>query len=40
MLIGAIRVFGRRRVVLVILGIVSVGFAIALGTLRGVSSRR
>jgi hypothetical protein len=40
MLLIAIRVFGLRRALLVILGIVFLGVGIALGSLRGVTNRR
>ena len=40
MLVGAIKVFGVRRVLLVILGIVLLGVGIAFGTFRGVTTRR
>ena len=40
MLLGAIKVFGLKRVLLVILGIVFLRIGIAFGTLRGVTNRR
>lgn len=40
MLLGAIKVFGFKRVLLVILGIVFLGVGVAFGTFRGVTSRR
>jgi hypothetical protein len=40
MLLGAIRIFGFRRVLLVIFGIVFLGMGVALGSLRGVTNRR
>lgn len=40
MLLAALKVFGVRRVLLVILGIVFLGVGIAVGTLRGLTSRR
>ena len=40
MLLGAIKVFGIRRVLLVVLGIMFLGVGVAFGTLRGVTNRR
>jgi hypothetical protein len=40
MLLLAIRAFGLRRVLLVILGIVFLGVGVAFGTLRGITDRR
>ena len=40
MLLGATKVFGLRRVLLVILGIVFLGVGLAFGTFRGVTNRR
>lgn len=40
MLLGAIKVFGLRRVLMVILGIVLLGIGIAFSTFRGVTDRR
>lgn len=40
MLLGAIKVFGFRRVLMVILGIVFLGIGIAFGAFRGVTNRR
>ena len=40
MLLLAIRAFGLRKVLLVILGIVFLGIGVAFGTLRGVTDRR
>jgi hypothetical protein len=40
MLLVAIRVFGLRRVLLVIFGILFLGIGLAFGTLRGVTERR
>ena len=40
MLLVAIKVFGFRRVLLVIFGIVFLGIAVAFGTLRGFTDRR
>jgi hypothetical protein len=40
MFVGAIRVFGVRRVLAVVFGIVFVAVAVAFGTLRGVTGRR
>jgi hypothetical protein len=40
MLLLAIRAFGLKRVLLVVLGIVFLGFGVAFGTLRGITDRR
>lgn len=40
MLLLAIRAFGLKRVLLVILGIVFLGIGVAFGTLRGITDRR
>ncbi len=40
LLLGAIRLFGLRRILMVILGIVFLAMATALGTLRGMTTRR
>jgi hypothetical protein len=40
MLLGAVKIFGFRRVLLVVFGIVFLGVGIALGSLRGVTGRR
>lgn len=40
MLLLAIRAFGLRRVLFVILGIVFLGIGVAFGTLRGITGRR
>jgi hypothetical protein len=40
MVLAAIRLFGFKRVLLVILGIVFLGVGIAFGTFRGVTNRR
>ncbi len=40
MLLGAIRVFGIRRVLLVMFALVVFGFSLAFRTLAGISSRR
>jgi hypothetical protein len=40
LLLGLVKAFGLRRVVLVILGIVFLGVGVAFGTLRGVTNRR
>lgn len=40
MLLGAIKVFGFKRFLLVILGIVFLGMGIAFGTFRGLTNRR
>lgn len=40
MLLGTIKIFGFKKVLLVILGIVFLGVGIAFGTFRGVTNRR
>lgn len=40
MLLFAIRAFGLRRVLLLILGMVFLGIGVAFGTLRGITDRR
>lgn len=40
MLLGSIKVFGPRRVLVVIFGIVLLGIGIAFGTFRGITGRR